>query len=449
MWMGEDAGMKRMFLLLATLLLLTTTAACGGGGRTQAPDSGGTSHGENKNGKKTVVVSMLFLDEVFREAKKKFEQKHPDVEIRLTYVQTKDNWKEGDREKFVKSTNTEMLSGKGPDVLVLDPLPMGKYASNNALASLSGLMDQDPSFHKDLYFGNILDNLSINGALYGMPMRFILETMVGDEGAVKKAGVRIDDNVWTWNEFAETAKAMKKSGSPAAYAASPPSMLNARVKADYPAFVDEPNRKAKFDQASFIKLLNEVKALFDGNVMADKAAEASFKSIYIQNPEEFFSFPRALYKQPKLYRSPLAAGQKPGGFFLPYQTLGINENSAVKTEAWAFIKFMLSDDIQDVKGLGGFPLNKDVYGRQLDQMLKNGKVKIEDGPEEGGTVDVNPADIEYQKQLISGLSHPIPTNTSMVEDALLIESKSFFAGQKSAEEAAKEIQDRVNAYLNE
>lgn len=36
MWMGEDAGMKRMFLLLATLLLatlllLTTTAACGEG----------------------------------------------------------------------------------------------------------------------------------------------------------------------------------------------------------------------------------------------------------------------------------------------------------------------------------------------------------------------------------------------------------------------------------
>ncbi|MFE4573421.1 ABC transporter substrate-binding protein [Paenibacillus chitinolyticus] len=441
--------MKRMLLLITTLLLLTTTAVCGGWGRTQAPDSGGTSRGENKNGKKTVIVSMLFLDEVFREAKKKFEQKHPDVEIRLTYVQTKDNWKVGDQERFIKSTNAEMLSGKGPDVLVLDPLPMGKYASSNALVNLSRLMDQDPSFHKDLYFGNILDNLHINGVLYGMPMRFMLETMVGDEGAVRKAGVGIDDTVWTWNEFAETAKAMKKNGFPAAYAASPPSMLKAMVKADYPSFVDEPNGKAKFDQASFIKLLNEVKALFDGKVIADKPAVVSFKSAYIQNPEEFFSFPRALYKQPKLYRSPLAVGQKPGGFYMPEQILGINENSTVKMEAWAFIKFMLSDDIQGVNGLGGFPLNKDVYGRQLDQVLKNGKVKIEDGPEEGGTVDVSPADIEYQKELISGLSNPIPTNTSMIEDVLLKESKAFFTGQKSAEEVAKEIQDRANTYLNE
>lgn len=404
---------------------------------------------KDKSGKKTVVVSMLFLEDVYREAKKKFEEMYPDVEILLKYVQTKDDWKEGDLEKFVKTTNMDMLSANGPDVLVTDPLPVGKYVSGSALANLSGLMDQDLSFHKELYFGNILDNLQTNGVLYGVPLRFMLETMVGDEEAVMKSGVRIDDAAWTWHEFAGMARTLKKSGSPAVYTASPQSLLTARVRANYSAFVDEPHGRANFADAAFIKLLNETKALFDGNVITDKAGDASFKSTYIQNPEEFFSFPRAFYKKPALYRNPLADGQKPGGFFTAFQTLGIYEKSAVKKEAWEFIKFMLSEEMQDYKGLNGFPLNKAVYEKQLGQVLQSGQVTIEAGPDEGVTVDVKPADAEYQRRLISELSNPVSVGNSVVENALLTETKAFFTGHLSAEEAAERIQNRVLAYLNE
>ncbi|MFS0838898.1 ABC transporter substrate-binding protein [Paenibacillus sp. 1P03SA] len=441
--------MKTTLRLIAILLLLAMTAAFGGGGLKQSPGSGGSLSIKDKTGKKTVVVSMLFLEDVFKEAEKKFEEKHRDVDIRLKYVQTKDDWKEGDLEKFVKSANTDLLSGNGPDILVTDPLPVGKYVSGSRLVNLSGFMDQDPSFRKDLYFGNILDNLQTNGALYGIPVRFMLETMVGDEEAVKKSGARIDDTTWTWNEFARMARTLKKSGSPAAYAASPQSLLTARVRADYSAFVDEPHRKANFAGAIFIKLLKETKALFDGNLVTDKAGDASFKSTYIQNPEEFFSFPRAFYKQPGLYRIPLEEGQKPGGFFTAFQTLGINEKSLVKTEAWEFIKFMLSEEMQDYKGLDGFPLNKAVYEKQLGQLLQSGRVTIEAGPDEGMTVDVNPADAEYQRRLILELSNPVSVNNFVVENTLLTETKAFFTGQKSAEETAERIQNRINAYLNE
>ncbi|SEF72364.1 ABC transporter substrate-binding protein [Paenibacillus sp. UNC499MF] len=441
--------MKTTLRLIAILLLLAMTAAFGGGGPKQSPGSGGSLSAKDENGKKIVVVSMLFLEDVFKEAEKKFEEKHPDVDIRLKYVQTKDDWKEGDLEKFVKSANTDLLSGNGPDILVTDPLPIGKYVSGSALANLSGFMNQDPSFHKDLYFGNILDNLQINGALYGIPVRFMLETMVGDEEAVKKSGARIDDSTWTWHEFAGMARTLKKSGSPAAYTTSPQSLLTARVRADYSAFVDEPHRRANFADAAFIKLLNETKALFDGNFVTDKAGDASFKSTYIQDPEEFFSFPRAFYKQPRLYRIPLGVGQKPGGFFTAFQTLGMNEKSPVKKEAWEFIKFMLSEEMQDYKGLNGFPLNKAVYEKQLGQVLKFGQVTIEAGPDEGVSVDVKPADAEYQRRLISELSNPVPANNSVVGNMLLTETKAFFNGQKSAEETAGRIQSRINAYLNE
>ncbi|WP_195574938.1 hypothetical protein [Paenibacillus sp. 1001270B_150601_E10] len=54
----------------------------------------------------------------------------------------------------------------------------------------------------------------------------------------------------------------------------------------------------------------------------------------------------------------------------------------------------------------------------------------------------------HRKQLINSVSRFIPSYDKVVSIAKE-ESVSFFRGQKSAEEAAKLIQNRISTYLNE
>lgn len=49
-------------------------------------------------------------------------------------------------EKFVKTTNTAMLSGKGPDLIEMDQLPIESYVKKDLLANMSEIIENDPTF---------------------------------------------------------------------------------------------------------------------------------------------------------------------------------------------------------------------------------------------------------------------------------------------------------------
>src|SRR5690606_9953694 len=96
------------------------------------------SSSKTENGKVSITFATFYENDLFKEAKRKYEAKHPNIEIQLTYQHASgmganwDNW-ETIHEQFVKTTNTQMLAGSGPDVLELDELPIGQYVNQNVL----------------------------------------------------------------------------------------------------------------------------------------------------------------------------------------------------------------------------------------------------------------------------------------------------------------------------
>ncbi|NUU62037.1 hypothetical protein [Paenibacillus agri] len=95
------------------------------------------------------LFSTFFPSDYFKEAKKKYEAKHPNITIALKAVETDDAHLEENLEKFVKTTGTAMLSGQGPDLIEMDQLPSGDYVKRKMLANLGDIMDHDPDFKKD------------------------------------------------------------------------------------------------------------------------------------------------------------------------------------------------------------------------------------------------------------------------------------------------------------
>lgn len=150
--------------------------------------------------------------------------------------------------------------------------------------------------------------------------------------------------------------------------------------------------------------------------------------------------------QLKFYNKPLAEGQKPGGFFSAGTMLSINAKSAVKNEAWDFVKFLISDEVDP----DGFPLNKNVYKKQEQQILQQGTVNAdEEGPEHGKPYKVHAADLQRLDEYVNAAVHFVGFEDSKIEEIILEEAKAFFIGQKSAEAVAKLIQNRVTLVLDE
>jgi multiple sugar transport system substrate-binding protein len=134
--------------------------------------------------------------------------------------------------------------------------------------------------------------------------------------------------------------------------------------------------------------------------------------------------------------------------------LAMNEKSKVKDEAWQFLQFLLSDEMQSAPGFNGFPvrqssLRKTVGG--IMEKLQNGKVQIRVQSQDGQTTQqptVGDKDKETVLQ-IAGMADTYIYEDTQVMRIAREEADAFFKGEKSAEDTARSIQNRVTTYLNE
>ncbi|MCR8641663.1 ABC transporter substrate-binding protein [Paenibacillus sp. N1-5-1-14] len=447
--------MKRMAMTaLSGALLVFSLAAC----------SGGDSKADgNSNGKKVISVAVLQADKFLQLAEQKYEQLHPDIDIQIKqYVAGESGGQGMDQaafEKYLNTVNTEVLSGKGTDLISLENLPVNKYVEKKVLEDLSAMMKEDSSFQVDNYYANIMDAYKVNGSLFGMPTGFTLNMMLGDGAGVKDSGVKFDDKTWTWDTFKEVATKMMKDengdGTPDKFAMTnvqPTGLLLDLLENDYKTYVDEANNKSDFDTANFKKMMQQVKAMFESKVASDKNTHwgdqyftnwtASSVSSLILYPQSVSSGEGKVYRQPKV-----GEGDK-GITFSSRSILGINSKSKMKKESWEFLKFLLSEEMQSSPELNGFAMNKGVVESQFDAIqdaLTKDPMQLN-----GGKVakPLSQVDLDSLKAMVNDAGTVSKVDGKIV-NILFEEASAYFNGQKSVDEVAKMIQNRVTTYLNE
>ncbi|MBP3961613.1 ABC transporter substrate-binding protein [Paenibacillus lignilyticus] len=426
-------------------------------------DPGNAGDGEPENGigadigKKTIVFSTFFPDERFKAAKKKYEALHPNITIKLQDVEVDDSHLEAAMEKYVTTTNTELLAGKGADLIQMDLLPIDNYASHHLLADLVPIMEADKSFKKTDFFSNVFDNVRIGEGLYSMPLAFFLKGFAGDDNAIAQTGVTFDDKSWSWNDFIGTAKQMTSKGgySTALVYGGPEYMLANMVNDNYSLFVDTADKKASFDSSTFTGLMKQVKGMFDdGLINSDGRGASYFQDIQINSPWDYLVSLREVGENSSLYAKPHAQDAKVGGYFQTYRNVAINAGSAVKKETWDFMKFMMSDAVPTPPTSAGFPINKKMFAKQIEQLNKEGTVQAyKEGPLHGLTFKVDQTKLAKLEAYVNGAVHPVERDSAKVGGEVgkvIIESATaYFSGQKSAENVAKLIQNKVTTYLNE
>lgn len=446
--------MKKWLLFLSIGAILASLTACASGG------GGETAEKQTKDGKTLLTMSVQESSPYYETLEKTFEAKNPDIDLEIhSYKNVGEKWGPGDFEKYQKTTNTAMLSGKGMDIIEMGGLPLEDYVSKKLLLNMNDRMEQDQTLDKNDMMNSVLDVLKLDGGLYTVPSGYFVRTFVGDGDILKSSQVKLDDKTWDWKEFERVSKEMiqqaEKSGKKNLYALAfyPPDILLQEMLVDnYAQFVDNMAKKAKFDSPEFVTMLEQIKSMYDNKIVTEESAEEGqqlFYSSAILSPTDFIEWPYMLFDNPAFIHTPRSGkgdGER-GSRVIPASQFAIHAKSPVQDEAWKLITFMLSEEGQTMQEREGFSLLKSVNEKNMNDLQKrvtSGEYKLSTGE----APKVTGEQFDVMKQLILNANEYAGLNG----EVLMIageESQAYFSGQKSAEEVAKLIQNRTTTYLNE
>jgi ABC-type glycerol-3-phosphate transport system substrate-binding protein len=423
--------------------------------------------------RKTITLAVPVVERWLEVAALKFQKVNPEYKIDLKAYEQNYNM-HGDYENYTKVLNTELLTGKGPDIIAASGLSYEKYIEKNMLADLSELIAQDKEFDTGKYYTNIFDALKYKDRLYTLPVSISFDILAVNKKILEKEAVEIDDARWTWKDFRETGEKLmgKDAGGKKArsvfISVSCQTLLDYMLKGNYGSFVNEREKKASFDSREFTDLLELVKNFGDSKTPGDVIVSNAFygdmdaieKGTVVFNPQTLmdyttYAFLRALYNdQIRLLNFPSTDMEK-GGVFNSSSLFSINNNSGNKAAAWEFLRFLLSDEIQSEE-LNGFAINK-------ESLVKTAK-KAVDMTNSGGMSyaiaakgqkpkviiprPLTQGDIDYVNAFIENM-RIYNRNNAGVKKVVNEETAAFFSGEKSVEAVAKLIQEKVNIYLGE
>jgi multiple sugar transport system substrate-binding protein len=472
--------LKKLMCLSLVVFTSIGTAACG-------------SSTKNRNAAKTsgnnaLSISVITKDAYLDTAIQKFKKLHPEVTIDVkeytsdpmptangkTMVRVGE--KPEDLEKYVTAMNTQLMSGEGTDIMLLNPLPYEKYIDKNLLANISDMMKADKNFDINKYYTNILDAVKHNGTLYGIPLGISINVLEANRALLDKYNIKIDDSTWTWNDFEKTAEhileSSKKEGVQGMYALSGMdgnTLISSLVTENYNDFIDRYKKSANFNSKEFIDLLNLAKSMIDKNYVNTDTSQGKMTDLAMRGNTVFSPATLGMYMNLMLTKEIYSNGAEYLKFpsdrgtlsFTTTALYGINNKSANKDLAWEFLKFLISDEMMSEPSLTGLPIHKAASKKAAQNAIDMSKKVSNKGGNGNNKImmNMNGQSIDFSKPLteedvktvqnLIGKANKYTAADQKVLNILKEETKAFFDGQKSAADTAKAIQDRVNTYINE
>lgn len=461
--------LKRIISLVMVLMILLGVCACS--------SSNETKDTKNIKDKKTLSIALLYNERLTEIAISKFEAEHPNIKVEVkdyegafsdaklssSTVEDEHNRCKQAQENYKKTINTALMAGNGPDIIdtSVSILPYRKLAEKNVLANMSELIKNDKNFDISNYQQNLLNACKYKDNLYIMPINFsIINTLGMNKNTMNKEGIKIDSNKWTWEEFFNIAKKINKDinrdGKIDQYAL--PKML-ARELFQYiyinENFIDYDNKTAKFDSKEFIELLKFVKDFPTETVCSPTMGRTElnertdpgtigFIPVELQGYSNF-SYNQAVFNGEVEYLNmPLYNGKRNAKSFELYRSFAINEKSELKEEAWEFIKVLLCDEVQTSADNHGFPVNLFALSEQAGLDLGNNSNFYEGRNVKALTL----SDVDMINKMM-GEIETIDYSEDKADKIVVNGADEFFTGKKTAEEAAKQIQNKINIYLGE
>lgn len=433
----------------------------------------------------TVRVYSLYNDNNIRQAITGYQSMHP--ELYIQYDVGIDREGGITREDALKNLATELGSGSGPDILVMDGIPYDTYVKRGVLANLKESM----VLGDGQYFDRLIQVFERDGGLYAVPMGFNIPVLMGDREKIADA-----DNL---EKLAELLESTSTEGTAKLGLLSEESVLEVLGQLSCGQWVDE---KGELDREALADFLNQC-----GRIWRADRADMSQESLEEQLEErtlarwgytgstEAFGFRNQQMYAPNslilnhMWKIPYAVGSMGGDTIMglndmlgllktmgaemdfrllsdgqracvPCSLLALNNASAVPGEAEDFLKYALSAEFQQKAVLDGVPINRDA----LMAMEENPYVDVNGNPDaepyaymqlelENIAIGVpiswaSAEEMEAFNQLLDSLDS-VSLCDQVVYETVKELGVQAVNGEKSVDETVEEIAKKLELYLAE
>ena len=405
----------------------------------------------------TLTVFGLTKSDTVQQAITQFQKANPDVQVEFSSLGKAGN--EVTTED-IRTLNTELLSGNGADVLLLDGLPADSYIEKGMLEDLTNLYGEIADSAD--YLETIMENtVQSDGKIYGLPVKFSVPLMFGNQ---------------------DTEQALESLDSLAAYLEeNPDADVFGPAKSSYIRdmlfilYQDEVmGEDGKIDTQALEKLLLTVEKIAEnsgeeGDVSYLAEDSVGLASPFAANEDGLDVMSNAdavgttdvasLSSMMVPYAVMRQEGLEPEtvrNMYHPLGTVGINSASGQKELAEEFVKYLFSDEIQSAALIDGFPVLLSALDGKIQEAAAasgNFAASVAVAGEDGIDTELTASYPEEEEvraftELCRTLDTPMEQNR-IVWNIYQEEADSFMEGSAGADEAAKNIAQKVDNYLAE
>lgn len=370
----------------------------------------------------------------------------------------------------LKILNTEILAGKGPDVLVLDEMPAEAYIGKGILADLTDALNKEDRSKKLL--SNIVEAYTReDGKIFVLPARVRIPGVFG-EPAIVQEGTDL-------TELAEVMKEAKEELVQGKYIYPyyteyelTEIFLNAFAsqlkKADgtlEESKVREFMEELKTILYSDVQEKSTDKGTYGGFTAYDKGIGLGLTQVYVGqamaafgeicSPAVFEQIESMIRVEPQLSWDTLGAD-----VFKPYMLLGVSSKAANRERAEEFVGFMMSEQAQRLQEGNGIAICQDVLNEPSYWGIEEGTEEPKNmmavinsaNPNEiPKNLNIHPITDEQASRIRTLLqSLRVPYDLDVQVKALIIdETQKYLQEKETLDEAMGNLLDKINLYLSE
>lgn len=350
-----------------------------------------------------IVVYSLLENYSIRQAISSYAKEHPDVyvkyEVGLNYGDGKT------QSDAIKALNTEIMSGHGPDVIILDGLSAESYIKKGLLEDISDVIN--PLVESKTIFKNIADAYKIDDKIYQIATSFKYPILLGNKDDIASVSdlnslvevtkklsnqkdKRIFDNYFTPSSLVYSLYYLYGSDW-----LNKDNNINEDALRNFFEKANEIYSEIKINEEAYIKTmedkyssLNEDGAVFDSVEAEEEIVEddeEDYEDIYSEYDLQYYLNP-SIYPDSFLFErnSLLALGGLTGSYdygsmitllnnspeidykvlsrgeeniFIPSITVGINSKGKNKEQAKEIIKSLITSKSNEIYSNYGFSIN--------------------------------------------------------------------------------------------
>lgn len=405
--------------------------------------------------KTVITIGASYVDDSVKKAAIEFNKTNKQYKIEF-----KDYSNEEDPDTKL---NADIIAGNIPDILFIsDTGHLNQYISKGILEDLTPYFDKDSDISTEDIMKPVLEAMKVDDKLYYVAASFSVSTLVASS---KDVGT---ESGWTFEDLKELLEEKGDSARPF-YTENKSEMLWSLMGIGTSDFVDWQTGECSFDSHDFKDILEICNTGKNEETEYDEDAP-SYPSLIREGKilfnEGYVSLEEIqVYKQ--MYKGDITFigypnKDKEGSYFNLNTLFGISSKSDVKDGAWEFIRTFMTKEYQGTNGnIWDTPTRQDCYDMMVKAKMTTKTYTDELGQEispvestygyDDLEVKIKPSsqeEVDMYTDLINS-TKKISGYDNEIMEIIQEEAKAYFAGEKSLDDTAAIIQNRVKTYVNE